>query len=337
MRLIGSLDDLATASRFAAWLKTRDLGCEIEAEDGAFSVWVHDEDQVKEAREAFDEFIADPSAERYALAETAVKQQERATRKKPVQAPSRRPTRRPAGGTWNLAPWSECRVTAALIVISVVLTGCCIRGFREGSLDFLVRISPVFDKLTITMVEERAEGIFVPTNNLGQTTRDIWRSVREGTPYHVPTHGVGRILRGEVWRLVTPIFLHFSILHILFNLLWLRLLGGEIETKRGRWRVLGLVLLLAITSNVGQYAATGSSYFGGMSGVVYGLFGYIWMRDRYWPGAGMSLPPQTAIWMMAWFFLCWTGMVGSIANWAHTYGLAGGMLVGLLPVRHRIN
>jgi GlpG protein len=147
----------------------------------------------------------------------------------------------------------------------------------------------------------------------------------------VPDHGVGQILRGQLWRLATPAFLHFSIPHILFNLLWLRMLGGAIESRRGLARYAGLVLLIAVVSNIGQYAATGSPLFGGMSGVVYGVFGYLWMKERFAPESGLSLPPNCVFWMLGWFVLCWFDVMGPIANWAHTFGLVAGMLVGLLP------
>jgi membrane associated rhomboid family serine protease len=39
--------------------------------------------------------------------------------------------------------------------------------------------------------------------------------------------------------------------------------------------------------------------------------------------------------MLGWFVLCWFDVMGPIANWAHTFGLASGMLVGLLPTRPR--
>jgi GlpG protein len=69
-------------------------------------------------------------------------------------------------------------------------------------------------------------------------------------------------------------FLHFSPLHLLFNMMWLKDLGGVIEVRRGRWRYLGLVLLIAGISNLAQGIVSGP-FFGGMSGVVFGLFGYI--------------------------------------------------------------
>lgn len=332
MRHIGSLPDQARALRLRAWLLTHDMPADVEAEDGEWSVWIHDEDHVDSARGEFLAFTADPDAERYRLAEQAVKQQQQIESKRAVRRPS--PPRGPAQ-PWSMTPWRKCPFTMVLIGLSILLTALCVRGFEQGTMEFDMAYEPVMSRLTIVTVEQRGDDVWVPTYNLSRAWTHFWSSITQGLDYHLPTHGVGKILRGQFWRLVTPIFLHFSVLHILFNLLWMRMLGGEIETRRGVARYLGLVLLIAVISNVGQYAATGSPLFGGMSGVVYGVLGYLWMKERYDPASGMSLPPNCAFWMIGWFVLCWTGLVGPIANWAHTFGLAAGMLVGLLPARHR--
>jgi len=57
----------------------------------------------------------------------------------------------------------------------------------------------------------------------------------------------------EPWRLVTPIFLHFNLLHLLFNAMMLLSLGGQVEGVRGAPRYLALVLVLAVFSNVSEY------------------------------------------------------------------------------------
>lgn len=139
-----------------------------------------------------------------------------------------------------------------------------------------------------------------------------------------------RVMQGESWRLVTPIFLHFGALHLVFNLLWLRQLGGMVEWIRGRLHAGVLVMALAVVSNVAQYLAVGGG-FGGMSGVVYGLFGYVWIKSRREPWSGFVIEPQTVWLMLAWFVLCFTGWLGPVANIAHGGGLLAGVLAGLVP------
>ena len=70
-----------------------------------------------------------------------------------------------------------------------------------------------------------------------------------------------------------------------------------------------------------------------MSGVVYGVFGYILMKERFAPQQGLSMPPNTTFWLLGWFFLCMFGVIGGVANGAHAFGLASGMLAGLWPAR----
>ncbi|HST02319.1 MAG TPA: rhomboid family intramembrane serine protease, partial [Usitatibacter sp.] len=141
------------------------------------------------------------------------------------------------------------------------------------------------------------------------------------------------IMGGEAWRIVTPMFLHFGPLHLLFNMMWLWDLGRALEILRGRAFYIGFVLATSAASNLAQYAVTGHPVFGGMSGVVYALLGYFWMQGRYNPRAGFALHQSTVIMMIGWFVLCWTGLLGPIANWAHTAGLLLGVAWGFLDRR----
>lgn len=133
----------------------------------------------------------------------------------------------------------------------------------------------------------------------------------------------------EIWRLLTPIFIHFSILHIFFNMLWLRDLGSMIEGRQSTLHLTALVVVIAVSSNLAQYYAKGP-VFGGMSGVVYGLFGYIWIRGRYDPASGLFLHRTTVTMMLIWLVLCFTGLVGPIANIVHVVGLIVGAAWGYL-------
>ncbi|MFP6854214.1 MAG: rhomboid family intramembrane serine protease [Opitutales bacterium] len=139
--------------------------------------------------------------------------------------------------------------------------------------------------------------------------------------------GLPEVLSGEIWRLVTPIFLHFTILHFIFNMMWVFELGGMIENRKGIGFLVTFVLLTAIISNIGQYVSS-ESYFGGMSGVVYACFGFAWMKGRLDPGDGIGVPSSTVFIMMGWFVLCIANVIPDIANAAHAVGLAMGMLWG---------
>jgi GlpG protein len=130
-------------------------------------------------------------------------------------------------------------------------------------------------------------------------------------------------------------FLHFHFLHLFFNMLWLRDLGSMIEARKSPWMLLLVVLVIAGASNLAQYLLSGPN-FGGMSGVVYGLLGYVWMQGKFDPASQLSLEPQTITLMIVWFFLCLSGLVGPVANTAHGVGLAVGVAWGFLAARRSV-
>jgi GlpG protein len=148
---------------------------------------------------------------------------------------------------------------------------------------------------------------------------------------------VDALQAGQVWRLWTPMFLHFGPFHILFNGLWVWEFGRRIEPVLGKWRYLSLILAIGLLSNLAQYIWAGPSRFGGLSGLLYGLLGYIWMRQRFYPGELTPLPPAIIGFMLLWQVLCMTGAVGffidgQIANAAHLGGLLSGMVLGFAPI-----
>jgi GlpG protein len=139
---------------------------------------------------------------------------------------------------------------------------------------------------------------------------------------YAPNGTMREIWSGEVWRLVTPIFLHGNFLHFLFNAMALRDLGLLVESRIGSLKFLGMVLVIAAVSNSAEFFIT-HSRFVGMSGVVYGLFGYAWVRGRLEPDSGLWLPRNVITYIMGWFFLC-IFVIPGIANWVH----AGGLIMG---------
>ena len=141
--------------------------------------------------------------------------------------------------------------------------------------------------------------------------------------------GLPEIKSGQIWRLFTPMFIHFGFFHIFFNLLWLRDLGTVLESREGSLRFLIFVLVLAALSNAAQYFFVGPN-FGGLSGVVYGLFGYVWVRGRLDLTCGFHVPEPIVLQMIVWFVLCWTGVLGNVANYCHAAGLVAGCAWGWL-------
>lgn len=136
------------------------------------------------------------------------------------------------------------------------------------------------------------------------------------------------VLAGEVWRLFTPVLIHFGPIHLLFNMMWLYQLGCMIEGRRSPWLLAGLVVVIAAVSNFAQFFFNHHPYFGGMSGVVYGLAGYAWMMGRYHPASGVGLNSQSVTILLVWLVVCYTGIVGPVANTAHLTGLIAGVIWG---------
>jgi len=145
--------------------------------------------------------------------------------------------------------------------------------------------------------------------------------------------GLFQAIDGQYWRLITPAFLHFGWLHIVFNCLWLWDLGRRVEQVMGHLNMFMLFLVIAVVSNTSQFEFGGGGLFGGMSGVVYGLLGFSWIAPQLQPAWPIQPPKAIMIFMVGWLVVCMSGMVevlgfGAIANAAHLGGLLCGAVVG---------
>jgi GlpG protein len=166
--------------------------------------------------------------------------------------------------------------------------------------------------------------------------RQLYISDPENTGRHLP-----EVMHGEVWRLVTPIFMHANLLrdplHLLFNMMWLYQLGSMVEGRQSALFLFFFVIISGTLSNLAQYFWFGPNFVG-MSGVVYALAGYIWIRGKYNPGSGLFLDRQSVVWLVGWLIFCFTGFAGPIANAAHFIGLVVGMVWGgaaaIIATRH---
>ncbi|MBP9709230.1 MAG: rhomboid family intramembrane serine protease, partial [Oligoflexales bacterium] len=137
---------------------------------------------------------------------------------------------------------------------------------------------------------------------------------------YLPPFYFVEILDGQLWRLITPIFLHGDIIHFAFNMWWLYSLGKQVETvESNNWHI-GLSILLALSANLGQYLLFGPNFVG-MSGVIYGMLAYIFIMSRYDSGSGYDLEQSTMVIMMLWLVACLIGIFPNAANGSHVFGL----------------
>lgn len=150
---------------------------------------------------------------------------------------------------------------------------------------------------------------------------------------HYPEAITAAAIGGQWWRLLTPAILHFSLMHIAFNLLWWWELGGLIERGQSALRLLGVSMVIALVSNAAQGMQYGSK-FGGLSGVIYGLLGYLWIYPLLNPAAGFRVRKEILWFMLGWLALGYTGLIdailGPVSNTGHMSGLLTGMALGAM-------
>ena len=137
------------------------------------------------------------------------------------------------------------------------------------------------------------------------------------------------------WRLITPMFIHFSFAHLAFNCLWVYILGEKIEQVDGSFIFFLIVVFSSIFSNFLQFYWTDSSLFGGLSGVIYGLIGYCMILEMDSEYDRYQLPPALYLFMIIWLILGFMGLLdlfgfGSVANFAHLGGLVSGVIFAMI-------
>ncbi|MBV1906293.1 MAG: rhomboid family intramembrane serine protease [Pseudomonadales bacterium] len=147
--------------------------------------------------------------------------------------------------------------------------------------------------------------------------------------------------RLQLWRLISPVFMHFSVMHLAFDLTIVIYFMRRVETRLGSAFALLCFLLIGIFSNFAQYYFTSASLFGGLSGVAYGLVGFVIVMRRAFPEVSeWAVNPAFLVVMVVFLILYSTGVTELfnlyIANAAHWAGLVAGMLLaGVLVIRRK--
>jgi rhomboid protease GlpG len=200
-----------------------------------------------------------------------------------------------------LANVSRFPLTMLLLTINVLLFPVS-SGISQGDL------SGLFSQMTFLDVEIRGDEIYFADLS-----------------YTLASH--------QYWRLLSPMFIHFGWVHIVFNLLWVWEIGRRIEVIGGSSVLLLVTVVSSLSANILQYMMTGPGLFGGMSGVIFGYLGHSLIWDRLVPEKRMGLRPGIYVFMLVFLAIGFTGAIdllgmGSLANGAHLGGLLGGLLTG---------
>ena len=237
----------------------------------------------------------------------------------------------PREARYRRAPmdWSVYPVTV-LLIIACIITAVMSRLSEKR--EHLQKVDGLFfagrpseeqlDRMWEEHKKEFASSMGIRVDDqLSQKNRDLLDSTfREKVSFT-------DISQGQAWRLFTPMFIHFGVMHIVFNMMWLWDFGRMLEWRFRHLRFVLLVLGISAVANVVQAYLSGPG-FGGMSGVNYGLFGFILVRQKFHPDGDVRLNPHTVPFLLIWLVVCFTGALGPIANGAHVAGLVAGCVIG---------
>ena len=324
MRQVGSLPTEAEAKRFTAYLITKEISALAEqSPSGAWIVWSRNENDLSAAKSELARFIENPNAAIYQGVE------EQALSLQRQQAERQQKLHKNVVQVRN--DWSRSHGPNRKRPITFTLMGVAIVASLAGNFGQQQPRGMIYSRLMFVEADSLEDRI--------QALSDPLASIKQG----------------QVWRLITPIFLHGSPIHLIFNMIMMYQLGGIVEWIRGPRNFLGIVLATAVFSNLAQALTPpgigipfnwngeptlllnigGSPFFVGMSGVVYALFGYVLIKSKFDPSSGLVLRQSAVIFLLVWLVLCMTPLIPGIANMGHLAGLVSGGVIAYVSVLRR--
>jgi GlpG protein len=298
MRKLASFDDPDVARTVCEVLYAENIDSDLrQGPDHTLSVWVVAETDVPRAQSILERFRSLPNARELVRART--RQRERPDPQPATHDPDAPPQPPVPQARKSLRQRAiESPVTFSMIGISIVVALVTLFGTR----------TEIVSELSIASFDLEAG--------------------------HARWHGYHDVSSGELWRLITPIFLHFGVFHLMFNAFWLHDLGGPTERFQGSFRYLGFVVWSAAVSNTAQFVFAHSPTFGGLSGFVYALVGYLWARGRADPQSGIYLPGRFVVFFIVWMALGFSNLfdnfLGPMANYCHLGGFVAGVVYGYI-------
>lgn len=143
-----------------------------------------------------------------------------------------------------------------------------------------------------------------------------------------------RAYEGEPWRLVSAALPHVGVAHLAFNVYWLWVFGARLEARYGALRTLALYALCAVVANAAEHAVFAGGV--GLSGVGYGLAGYLAVAAPRDPLLADAIDRRTLVLFALWFVFCVVATITRVmpvANVAHGAGALVGVSVAAAVTR----
>jgi GlpG protein len=379
MRLISTLSQLPEAQTLSNYLKNQGIANELEISkntnwddpqygDVTCKVWIYDEDLLAKSLEIVHAFRANPQDPKFQSTSSPV-----------IESPSR--TSSKATTIRPLRP--RAPISEPLGRVTLFLLLCCVFLFFFSSTETLTSASDqevmdqsfLFSPLkrhllydypqAFEILDHLIQGFGLEAlqkdKNLPQAASlmidefnhtPYWKGVYNvitthlqdpATPWSLGAPLFEKIRQGEAWRLFSPALLHADIFHLLFNMIWLIVLGKQLEQRMGPMRYVLFIAMAGIVTNTAQYLMGGFSFVG-FSGILCAMLAFVWMRQRQAAWEGYFLQPSTVAFMMAFLGLMLffqtisfaveivykTSIAPPIANTAHMSGLLFGLLLGCM-------
>jgi GlpG protein len=366
MRLIASFNSERQAVNFSDFLFRNKISNQYEKEVGkeptSYSLWVHNEEDLSTAFDYYQSYILQPEHPRFLP-------------KQKVEAPSENPPKvKKQTKSKSVQRNASFLLTYSMIAICIIIfiwnsrEESALRSYaKKGSFASEFMLTPLQENLffdapraIIAMQDFIEENSISSLKELREQPEKVQREFREidSLPmwnglfflaieriqegwYETPGPLFEKIREGQVWRFVTPIFMHRDFLHIFFNMAWLLILGKQIELRLKKRKMLLLILLLAVFSNTAQYLMSGPLFLG-FSGVITGFAGFIWSRQKKAPWEAYPLHRATALFLFYFvlilFFIsivCFilkaftqADFASAMANTAHISGGLLGLALG---------
>lgn len=212
---------------------------------------------------------------------------------------------------------------------------------KSEGLDFIVNVTNDLNKKT-EKENKKYEATFKPKKIVATYIlmlvcifMYVYSAIKSGradsidvfTLYNLGAINQGAIKSGEILRLITAIFLHGNIIHLLVNMYSLSIVGKQVETYLGKLKMIIICLISGITGGL-LSAISGTQCGIGFSGAIFGLLGallYFGYHYRLYLGEAL----KTQIIPVILYNLVISFLIPNIDFFGHLGGLVGGFLCSM--------